>query len=226
MSNVLIFFVIPVVTILLAIVLQRILRCPILVAATFFAVLLILAFTVLDTTFIIYGIIYTILAYITAIIMQTICNIRNRIRECCENNNDDNNCFCNVFGRIGNNCICDNQNNSCCCRNRNNSCGCNSGRNRCSCGCRNNNNNNNSNGNSNLISGNVLALNDIDANSINDTSTVLVSSNSNFNSNNNCNCNSNCNDNRQNVVLNAEFVPNSNNNGTTGSFRGCYRRRF
>ena len=57
MSNILIFFVLPVVTIILAIVLQRILQCPILVAATFFAVFLILAFTVFDTSFIIYGII-------------------------------------------------------------------------------------------------------------------------------------------------------------------------
>ncbi len=85
--NTLLFFVLPIVTIILAIVLQRLLRCPILVAATFFAVYLILAFTVFDTSFLIFAIIYTILAFITAFIVQLIC----RIRECCGCSNDCNN---------------------------------------------------------------------------------------------------------------------------------------
>ena len=52
----------------------------------------------------------------------------------------------------------------------------------------------------------------------------------NNNNNDNCNCNngnSNCNCNNENnnerIVVNAEVVP--TNNGRTGAFRGCFRRR-
>lgn len=236
MSNVLIFFVLPVVTIILSIVLQRILKCPVLVAATFFAVFLILAFTVFDTTFLIIGIILTILAFIIATIAQLICRIKRKIRECCDYGDDDCDCgrerdnnserrcdfndwVCDVLGRSRNSCSCRR-------RRRNNE----GEKGRCQ-----NNNTANLNNASVLkeittLSDNIECLNNLlttRMNTSNSCNNLLVANSSN-NCNNNTDCNCNCNNDNdtQNVILNAEFTPNSNNSGTTGSFRGCYRRRF
>ena len=49
--DLLLFFALPIATIILAVVFQKILKCPLLVAATFFAVYLILAFTAFDESF-------------------------------------------------------------------------------------------------------------------------------------------------------------------------------
>lgn len=79
--NLLIFFAIPLATILLAIVLEKVLRCPILVAITFFAIYLIVVFAlfaagVITSTnlaeFLIAIIIYTIIAFVTALIVKLI----------------------------------------------------------------------------------------------------------------------------------------------------------
>ena len=83
--NLFIFFVLPLATILLAIVLQRILRNPILVAITFFAIYLIVAFTSFSDTLaeaLIETIIYTVIAYITAYIVMIICRLRRRFCKC------------------------------------------------------------------------------------------------------------------------------------------------
>ena len=79
--NLLLYFALPIATIILAVVLQKIIKCPILVAATFFAVYLILAFSAFDTSFLVYAIIYTILAYIAAYLTKFICEtfVRNGI---------------------------------------------------------------------------------------------------------------------------------------------------
>ena len=103
-------------------------------AATFFAIYLILAFTAFDESFLVNAIIYTILAFIVASIVQFICrvvdndgltirnlranNIRaNRIRtdtlsanEVINNDDDDDD-----DNNNGNNCGC--SNNSCICNN-------------------------------------------------------------------------------------------------------------
>ena len=102
-----IFFALPLATILLAIVFQKILRYPILVAILFFAIYLIVAFSVFADTLaeaLIAVIIYTIIAYITAIIVNIICrckkrfintennrNIEKRNCACRENDNENNN---------------------------------------------------------------------------------------------------------------------------------------
>ena len=73
--NLFIFFALPVATILLAIVLQKILKCPILVAITFFAIYLIVSFTAFSSSLaeaLIATIIYTIIAFITAYIVRLI----------------------------------------------------------------------------------------------------------------------------------------------------------
>ncbi len=100
----LLFLALPIATIILSIVLLKILKCPALVAATFFAIYLILTYAIFGSDFLIFAIIYTILSYITAIITRIICNIIERINRCsnlrmgenCKHNNDccDNICNC------------------------------------------------------------------------------------------------------------------------------------
>lgn len=90
--DILTFIVLPIATIILAFVLQKLLRVPILTALTFFAIYLILAYTVFDNTFLINTIVYTVLAYIAALIAEYIytnCKLR---RLCCNfNSNNSNN---------------------------------------------------------------------------------------------------------------------------------------
>lgn len=90
MNILLIFFALPLATIILAAVLQKLIKCPILVAAIFFAIYLIVAFAVFDATFLIAVIVYTFLAYVTAVIVKILCWLfRN-----CNCNNQDNGCSC------------------------------------------------------------------------------------------------------------------------------------
>ena len=79
MNNLLLLFALPVATIVLAIVLQKILNNPLLVAATFFAIYLVVAFSAFDSSFLVYTIAYTILAYITAVLVRMICNLLRMI---------------------------------------------------------------------------------------------------------------------------------------------------
>lgn len=84
--TILFFIILPLVTILLAIVLQKLLRNPILVAILAFAVFLILASTVFTVDFLINAIVYTILAYITAVIVKLIsCFIKKIDCHSCNN---------------------------------------------------------------------------------------------------------------------------------------------
>lgn len=110
MNILLLFFALPVATIILAIVLQKLLCSPILVALTFFAIYLIVTFAVFDEAFLIFAIVYTIIAYITAAIARF---IRRFIR--CQNNNNNNNdddnnnndsCNCNEE-EDNSNCSCE-----------------------------------------------------------------------------------------------------------------------
>ena len=101
MNILLIFFAIPVAVILLSIVLQRILKCPILVAITAFAIFLIVTFVIGDLTFLIATIVYTIIAYITATLTKIICKLVRRLGR----NSACGSCICD------NNC-CDNDENS------------------------------------------------------------------------------------------------------------------
>lgn len=89
MNTLLLFFALPIATIILAIALQKILKCPFLVAGVFFAIYLIVAFAAFDASFLVFAVVYTIIAFLTAIITQIICNLINRL-----NNNDGQNCGC------------------------------------------------------------------------------------------------------------------------------------
>lgn len=85
MNNLLIFFAIPVATIILAIVFQKILRSPLLVAATFFAIFLIVTFAAFDESFLVFAILYTLLAFITALVVRFICCLINNSNNPCIN---------------------------------------------------------------------------------------------------------------------------------------------
>lgn len=86
MDPILIFLVLPIAIIILSIVLQRILKCSTLVALTFFAIFLILTFTVFGTDFLIFAILYTILAFIAAFLADLFCRITRRLRNWDDNN--------------------------------------------------------------------------------------------------------------------------------------------
>lgn len=93
--NILFFIVLPLATVLISIVLQRLLKSPILVALLVFSVFLILAFTVFTTDFLINAIIYAIIAYITALTFKLICCLKRRF--------DFENCnICNMCGDSNN----------------------------------------------------------------------------------------------------------------------------
>lgn len=109
MNTLLLFFALPIATIILAIVLEKILRNPILTALTFFAIYLIVAFSAFDETFLVYVIIYTLLAFIAAYIAELfyrkfrcMCNNTNNLgtnnnnngNNSCNNNSNNNNCNC------------------------------------------------------------------------------------------------------------------------------------
>ena len=100
MNTLLIFFAIPVATIILAIVLQKILNSPLLVAATFFAIFLVVTFAAFDESFLVFAILYTLLALITAILVRFICCLINNSDNPCVNGN--NRQICNISGNENN----------------------------------------------------------------------------------------------------------------------------
>ena len=81
MNVLLIFFAFPIATIIISIALQKILKCPPLVAAIIFSIFLIVTFIINNINFLIATIIYTIISFITAVIVCFICKILRRIRE-------------------------------------------------------------------------------------------------------------------------------------------------
>ena len=90
MSNLLIFFALPIATVIISIALQKIFRNPLLVAAIIFAIFLVITFIIDDVMFLVPTIVYTIIAYITAVIVKFIKKI---LRQLCrrEEQNENNN---------------------------------------------------------------------------------------------------------------------------------------
>lgn len=79
MNILLIFFALPIATIIISIALQKILKCPPLVAAIIFAIFLIVTFIINNLNFLIATIVYTIISFITAVIVCLICRILRRL---------------------------------------------------------------------------------------------------------------------------------------------------
>lgn len=197
MNILLIFFALPIATIIISIALQKIFKCPFLVSAIIFAIFLVVTFIVNNVYFLVATIVYAIIALITAYLVMIIQSIRKE--------RNDNSCNLN--------CSCQN----------------NRPRNSCAndiellsiqgkCG----------NGND----GNLLTI----SSGCNGNQNDLLTIKSNCNSCNNSNCarcgnrcqTDDCNDeivsNNQRISVQAQVVPNQNDN-CSGRFSGCYRRR-
>lgn len=150
--NILFLVIIPIATILISIVLQKILKKPVLVAILAFAIFLILAYTVFTPEFLLNAIIYAIIAFITVAIFKLICYLRRRINcnifnvcddsDNCSCNNDDDNDFGTSIANLEESIesINDNMNRltrllSSVINNGNNNCGCNNNLNNNCCCC-------------------------------------------------------------------------------------------
>lgn len=110
MNTLLIFFALPIAVIIVSAILQKVLKCPIAVAALIFAIFLVVTFTAFDATFLIATLAYTILAFITALIVKLLCNE--------DDDEDYNESECGCLSNILNTNNTNSNNNS-------NSCGCN-----------------------------------------------------------------------------------------------------
>ena len=123
MNTLLIFFALPTSVIIISIALQKIFKCPFLVAAIIFAIFLIVTFVVGNLTFLVATIVYTILAFITAVLTNIICRIlreldsreKERQTSCCNrrgrnsNNNNNETQLLSITGNYSNNdngCSC------------------------------------------------------------------------------------------------------------------------
>ena len=129
MNILLLFFALPIATIILAVAVNKILRCPILTSAVFFAIFLVLAFAVFENDFLIFVIVYTILAFISALISEIFFRRCNSEKCCCklnwsncrENNNNTTILSNQDIRRIAEE-LSRIQNNGCCSHNKDNSC--------------------------------------------------------------------------------------------------------
>ena len=74
MNNLLIFFAFPIAIIITSIILQKLIKNAILVAAFTFAIFLIITFAAFDETFLIETLAYTVLSFLTAILINVFCN--------------------------------------------------------------------------------------------------------------------------------------------------------
>ena len=118
MDILLIFFAFPIAVIIISAILQKILKSPIAVAALIFAVFLIVTFTAFDETFLIATLAYTLIALITASIVNFLkrdCeneqNLSKLITEIIRNNCNDNtestpNTVEDLINNTSNNCSC------------------------------------------------------------------------------------------------------------------------
>ena len=77
MNLLLLLFAIPFAVIVISIALQKLLKCPFLVAAIILSIFLVIGFATNDTTYLIAGIIYTIISFITAYLTKIINECRN-----------------------------------------------------------------------------------------------------------------------------------------------------
>lgn len=193
----LIFFAIPLAVIIFSIALQKILKCPALVAGIIFAIGVIITFIIGNLIILVATLVYTFISYITALITCLICRFfknNNHDENCCRRNRCCNNNGNGDLLTINSSCANGNTNNlltissnhngrDCCCNNDNN--------NDCRC----------DNGN---------GINT--ANTINGVIRIVDS-----NGNNSCN--------NDEITTRINVVPNTTNNGRTGCICGRYRRR-
>ena len=91
MNVLLIFFALPIAVIIISAILQKIWNSPVAVAAFIFAIFLVVAFAVFNASLLIATLAYTILAFITAVLVRLFCN------------SNENNCICETLSNLLNN---------------------------------------------------------------------------------------------------------------------------
>ena len=74
MNTLLIFFSFPIAVIIVSYILQKLLRNPVYVASLIFAIFIVVTFAAFDEMFLIATLAYTVLSFITALIVQAMCN--------------------------------------------------------------------------------------------------------------------------------------------------------
>lgn len=104
MNTLLIFFAFPVAVIIFSIVLEKLLKNPIMVASIIFAVFLIVTFAAFDVNFLIATFVYTVLSFVTALITKLLCEREENEHTCntiedllgnsTNNNSNTGNCGC------------------------------------------------------------------------------------------------------------------------------------
>lgn len=97
MNTLLIFFAFPIAVIIFSIILQKLLHNPFAVAALTFAVFIVVTFAAFDQDFLIATLAYTILSFITALIVDRINNSSNNSCSFCNQNTDSTTCLCNAL---------------------------------------------------------------------------------------------------------------------------------
>lgn len=131
MDTLLIFFAFPIAVIIISAILEKLLKNPIAVAAFIFAIFLIVTFAAFDETFLIATLVYTIIAFITALIVHILkrrCDNEHNICDLLEdfirnNNNNGNNSNDNLVDTVEDLLSNSTNNNS------------NANSNNCNCGC-------------------------------------------------------------------------------------------
>ena len=91
MNILLIFFAFPIAVIIFSILLQKLFNNPIYIAAFIFAIFIVVTFAAFDTTFLIATLAYTVLAFITSLLVSRLCNLGN---------NNTNTCLCNTLSKV------------------------------------------------------------------------------------------------------------------------------
>lgn len=91
MNILLLAFALPVAVVIISIALQKILKCPFLVAGIIFSIFLVVTFAINNLSLLIATIIYTLLSFITALLTSLICRIKNN---CMNLQTTSNNCGC------------------------------------------------------------------------------------------------------------------------------------
>ena len=74
MNTLLVFFSFPIAVIIFSIVLQKLLQSPLAVAAIIFAIFIVVTFAAFDETFLIATLVYTILAFLSALLVEKLNN--------------------------------------------------------------------------------------------------------------------------------------------------------
>ena len=106
MNVLLIFFAIPLAVIILSAIIESLINCPLKVTGIFFSIFIVVAFALGGTVdYIVAAIVYTIISFITAILIRVIINRRcccGSTNNCnsCNNCNPCNNCNLNVLNEL------------------------------------------------------------------------------------------------------------------------------